>query len=170
MTGYVIDTNVLVNANGGSSNPKETSFPHPDCEESASEFLKKIRNNHVILLDSEGLILEEYQKRVDKSYQSPPGSWFLLEMLSGRLTHVLQEIYLEKDVYGHYVDLHQAIISSKFDQDDRKFAALAKKGNAPVAVTTDSDWLDHHPLLTQHGIAIEFLCGCDQSNWWAAAS
>lgn len=70
------------------------------------------------------------------------------------------------DAHGQYVDLHADIVSSGFDQDDRKFVALALKGRAPVVNSVDGDWVEHRVLLEGCGVKIKFLCGADISRWF----
>lgn len=47
-----------------------------------------------------------------------------------------------------------------FDQDDRKFVAvaLASGTNPEILNATDTDWWHYLEPLQQHGINIDFLC------------
>ena len=68
---------------------------------------------------------------------------------------------------GEFLDLPQALIDVNFDPSDRKFAALAKRENAPVINATDSDWLNHRDVIERTGIRVKFLCGRRRSEWYA---
>ena len=156
----VIDTNVPIVANGRLDNPdKPVSL---GCRENAIKFLQHVREAGIVLLDREGAIRQEYRKSLRPSGQPGVGDRFYRGILDRRN---IEEIdLLVKD--GVYQDLPQEIVDARFDEDDRKFAALAKKAKVPVVNAVDKGWLDHIELLRKHGIRVCFVCGKDRENWF----
>ena len=156
---YVIDTNVPVVANGRLDNPDKPVYDR--CRESAIKFLQRVLKSGIVLLDSDGAIQEEYKGRLHSSGQGV-GDRFFREILQKQ---IVQEVDLHvKD--GAYQDLPREIVDAGFDEDDRKFAALAKKTKARVVNAVDRDWLDHCALLQKHGIHVRFVCGEDSEGWF----
>ena len=155
---YVIDTNVLVAANDRlDGQGKEFSI---DCRSKAVEFLQQIKSG-IVLLDHGGAVRNEYEGNLRQSGQLGAGDRFYMEFSRGQK---IEEIELpEKD--GEYQDLPQEIISAGFERDDRKFAALAKKENVPVANVADANWVNHFALLWKHGICVLFVCGQKPLVW-----
>lgn len=82
-------------------------------------------------------------------------------------THV-ERIDLPKRAADIYEDFPDDPELSGFDRSDRKFVALARRESVPVANATDSDWLHHHAILERHGIAVHFVCGSNNRDWFAS--
>lgn len=161
MTRWVVDTNVPVVANGRGA---ETHPVHPDCRAATIRFLVRIRENRErIILDNGGKVLAEYRGCLQPSGQPGVGDRFYREILHNPT--MVERVDLPKRGDGEYRDLPREVIDSGFDRSDRKFAALAKRENAPVANAVDSDWLDARSLLAANGVRVEFLCGCDRDSW-----
>lgn len=92
------------------------------------------------------------------------GDRFLQKILQD--ANAIRRVELPIDANGQYADLHADIVSSVFDQDDRKFVALALKERAPVVNSVDSDWVEHRAPLEGCGVKIKFLCGVDIPRWF----
>jgi len=75
-------------------------------------------------------------------------------------------VTLPTTVTGDYLDFPDDPALHNFDRSDRKFAALARRERIPVANATDSDWHQFARPLNAHGIEINFICGCDPSQWF----
>jgi len=60
---------------------------------------------------------------------------------------LVERIDLPKRADGEYDDLPQSLIDKNFDPSDRKFAAMARRENAPVIHATDRDWINHAQTL-----------------------
>lgn len=161
MTRWVVDTNVPVVANGRGVDIHPVN---PDCREATVQFLLRIRKNkEKIILDNQGKVLAEYKGRLRPSGEPGVGDRFYHEVLRNPM--MIERVDLPKRGDGEYRDLPQDVIDSGFDRSDRKFAALAKRENAPVVNAVDSDWLDARDLLAANGIRVEFLCGCNPDTW-----
>ena len=164
MTRYVVDTNVPIVANGGADGD-DGRRPSAQCQKACILFLTKLLRRHRILLDQAGAIQEEYRRYLNPRGQPGVGDRFYLEIINSSFERI-ERIPLPKRADGEYEHLPQAVIDAGFDKSDRKFAALACLANAPVANATDSDWLDHHAILTKNGIVIEFVCGFCRDAWF----
>lgn len=154
----VIDTNVPIAANG-----TDRSIC-AKCRVATINFLVEAIRSGKIYLDSKGEIQEEYRRHLNPRGQPGVGDRFFLEVLNSHPDRVVRvDLPMRSD--GQYQDLPQAVIDSGFDPSDRKFAALAHKKNAKVYNAVDTDWLEKKDVLNHNGISIEFLCGCDPTNW-----
>ena len=69
-TGVVMDTNVAIVANG------KTGHASKSCKRACIASLRRIRDEHRLLLDDRGLILAEYQKNLSFSGQPGAGDFF----------------------------------------------------------------------------------------------
>lgn len=164
MSRFVVDTNVPIVANGR-LDPQSRQIPTVDCRTAAITFLVKVIESGRILLDVAGEIQAEYHRHLSPRGQPGVGDRFYLAVLQSAPKHI-ERIDLPKREDGEYADLPQEVIASSFDPSDRKFAALAKKEQAPVVNAVDTDWLEHRVTLAANDIAVEFVCGCDSSTWF----
>jgi hypothetical protein len=165
MSRFVVDTNVPIVANGR-PDPKDNRVPSIDCRIACVTRLEKILKSGKVLLDLAGEIQDEYRTYLRPSGQPGVGDRFYQEVLNSAPKKI-ERVELPKRDDDEFADLPQALIDANFDPSDRKFAALAIRGQAPVVNATDSDWLNHRTMLENHGIRVEFLCGCDSSNWFS---
>jgi hypothetical protein len=163
MSRYVVDTNVPIVANGGK--PQDNQPPSLDCRKAAVTFLLKLLRSGKVVIDLAGEIQAEYRRHLSPSGQPGVGDRFYRDILSSNPGRV-QRVELPKTDLGEYADLPQALIDAGFDRSDRKFAALGRREKAPVVNATDSDWLIHRATLKDHGIRVEFVCGCDATTWF----
>ena len=161
MTRWVVDANVPIVANGRDDGRRPVK---PDCRSATVQFLIRIRKNkEQIILDKRGEVLAEYRRHLQPSGQPGVGDRFYHEILLNKMQ--VERVDLPKRSNGEYRDLPQDVIDSGFDRSDRKFAALAKRENAPVVNAVDSDWLAARSLLAANGVRVKFLCGCDRDSW-----
>jgi hypothetical protein len=161
---FVVDTNVAIVANGQSERPEERP-PTVHCRAAAVSFLMEVLGSGKILLDLDGEAQNEYRRYLNPRGQPGVGDRFYLAVINSSPERVERiELPLRND--GEYADLPQPLIDIGFDPSDRKFAALAKKGNAPVANATDSDWVNDAATLKACGIKVQNVCGCDKTKWF----
>ena len=161
MTRLIVDTNVPVIANGRNTNASV------DCRLAAIDFLHELIHNGQTILDLSGAIQEEYHAHLNPHGQPGVGDRFYQMILNSAPTRV-ERIDLPIDPQTEeYVDFPSDPALIDFDRSDRKFAAAARRSQAPVANATDSDWLDFRNALNANGIEIVFVCGCDQTKWTA---
>jgi hypothetical protein len=156
MNSYVIDTNVLVVANG--KYPKATYKHVYICQ----RFLIDIREKR-ISIDSLGLILREYFSHASWSGQPGIGDAFA-KWLWNNQWNISKcervEVTLDNNGERGFVEFPDDIDLKTFDMSDRKFVAVAVKSefDAIICNATDSDWWDHKAHFKKHGIKIKFLC------------
>lgn len=155
----VVDTNVLVVANGRNTNASSS------CRESTIDGLKEIMDHAKIVIDSGGEIIEEYNLYCFAGGQPGLGDEFFRLVLLNYLGKI-ERVAVPRNDDGSYVNFPIDPRLNNFDVSDRKFAATAKASGAKIVNSTDSDWLNHFDALTQNGIDIEFLCGVDRISWF----
>jgi hypothetical protein len=136
------------------------------CRLAVFEFLQDVLARGCVILDLAGEIEAEYHRYLNPKGQPGVGDRFYLEVLNSAPGRV-ERVDLPKDEQGEYEDFPDTAELAGFDRSDRKFAALAHREGIPVANATDSDWLDHLPVLTANGIPVHFVCGCDPRQWFA---
>lgn len=149
----VIDTNVLVAANG--------SDTHADrvCQLACAQRLQETQDNAVLVLDAQRNIMREYQRRIASALRYSPAKIFFVwasktaPRLSVELTpHPTRTFteYPSSDGLRH------------FDEDDRMFVAAAAVASE-VALTVlvnalDNDYREHLTHLEEANIRVDELC------------
>ncbi len=166
MNQWVVDTNVMVVANGRHDGDRPVSS---GCRAASIEFLLEfLKRDNCVLVDYADAVLTEYRDYLNLSGQPGVGDRFLQELY--RNVARIQRVDLPIGEDGEYADLHPDIAASGFDPSDRKFAALALQQGVPVANSVDSDWIEHLALLTDCGVVVNLLCGQDQAEWYEPAN
>lgn len=164
MSRCVVDTNVPIVANG-IADPADARSPSISCRIATVNFLRELLRIGTVLLDFEGQIQEEYRRYLRPSGQPGVGDRFYQVILQSSPLRV-ERVDLPKRPDGEYIHLPQSLIDKKFDPSDRKFAALARRENAPIFNATDSDWLEHAQTLAAEGIQVKYLCGLNKADWF----
>lgn len=149
----VVDTNVLVVAEGG-----QTHAAAP-CREVAAQELLRIRDSRSLVLDTSGHILTEYRGVLGDGAGEPgPGRLFFIWVVSSG-DHKLVEIepHPQRDFAAFPTDsrLHA------FDRDDRKFVAAAVasgKTRTRIVNAVDSDYSLHREAFEDVGVEVRELC------------
>lgn len=155
----VVDTNVSIVANGRNTNASI------NCRIAAIDFLNTLLKQGRAILDLGGEIQEEYHRYLSPEGQPGVGDLFYKTILESAPTRV-ERIELSKNGTGDFDDFPVGRSLEGFDRSDRKFAAAARKSEAPVANATDRrSWYAYRDALAANGIAIEFVCGCDPEAW-----
>ena len=157
MVSVVMDTNVALAANG------EAEQADPRCVTRCLDELVAIKNGRQLLVDDAGLILQEYLKQRPHGFPKGPGDAFLVWVYDNQANpaHVrtVPVTPLGDDPRG-FVEFPDDVDLMRFDEDDRKFVAVAlASGDAPpILNATDTDWWIHRNALVRNGIRVEFLC------------
>lgn len=154
----VVDTNVGIVANGKNTNATLA------CRAAAVDALALIIKRGRIIVDSAGEMQEEYRTYFSPSGQPGVGDRFF-QMVLTDFARKVERIDLDRRPDGSFVDFPDDAALAGFDLSDRKFAAAARKANAPVLNAVDLDWLDHRQTLAENGIIVEFVCGLEPSLW-----
>jgi hypothetical protein len=160
-----VDTNVPIVANGRPDPSNGGRAPAPACRLAAIDFLEETLRSRRVVLDLAGEIQAEYQRNLNPRGQPGVGDRFYQQILMSVPARV-ERLDLPCSADGVYDDFPGHPELKNFHLDDRKFAALARRAGVPVANATDSDWLHHRATLTRHGVAVHFVCGCDNREWF----
>ena len=156
MTASVVDTNVLVVANG--ANAQANAEPDSACRLTAIDALTDIKDRRRLLLDAGGEILDEYRKHCNYSGQPGVGDQFF------RWAHqnaaMLASVRLTPHSRRRYAEFPSDQALGPFDWDDRVFVAVAVAGPKPNRVVNaiDSDYRDHQHALQQAGVTVKEFC------------
>lgn len=157
MSAVVIDTNVLVVANGKSEQAG------PDCVLACLSALEEAKARKRILLDSGMRILDEYRRNANLSGQPGLGDAFLKWLWSNQANpHHCAPVAItpmdgDPDNFQEFPNDPRL---GGFDRSDRKFVAVALgSGRQPgILNATDSDWWNFREALEANGLHIAFLC------------
>lgn len=159
MSAIVIDTNVLLVANGIAPQMSDA------CRLTCIARLDRVRSSEAVVVDRQFLILSEYQRKADPNRRPPgPGDAFLRYLLqnmavSERVSPVdLTPTNPEQTNFAEFPN--DNVLRDAFDPADRKFVAAsnAHSEKPPILESADSKWLGWEPQLATHGIRVEILC------------
>lgn len=165
MKHFVVDTNVPIVANGRPDPSRGGKAVTVTCRLAAIDFLEQLLLNGRLLIDVAGEIQGEYRAHLNPRGQPGVGDRFYLAVLQSAPQRITR-VSLPKRPSGDFADFPNDPTLASFDRSDRKFAALARRARAPVAVTTDSDWANHKAPLIANGIKLRFLCGENPAGWY----
>lgn len=153
--GTVVDTNVLVAANGRATHVEAS------CQLRCVVALERLSREKVVCVDDKGLIMREYESSTRQKGQIRPGTAFFKHIWqkmgdtsSVRLIQV--ELVDKDDPEGR--DFRDPVLPPNNLKKDAKFLAVAVKANATILNATDSDWAEHRELTDQLGVAVRQLC------------
>lgn len=159
---YVVDTNVILVANG------QHAAASVDCSRRCARWLMGLMDAGRVALDEGYEILREYQHKTHASDGQGAGDVFVRWLLHHlddaarcdlvRLLPHPQRAYEAFPPDGRLAD---------FDASDRKFVALARTHpEAPVILqAADCKWLDWAPALADHGVRVKMLCEADMHQF-----
>jgi len=150
----VVDTNVLVLADAGSSHAE------PARANACINYLRELQLDGLTGLDAAGEILKEYSRNTDKRKQPGVGHAFLVWLFSNQyvVSHVAVHT-LNPNAARGYLGFPADPALASFDRSDRKFVvvALTSGANHELAYAADSDWADHAIALRANGVNLRAL-------------
>lgn len=148
----VVDTNVLVAANGRST--------HVDieCQLNCVEELARLKREDVVCIDDKWLIMREYERNADLDGQPLAGAAFYKYVArSTRNLNRVRIVQIEpRDTEGR--EFSDPTLPENNLKKDAKFLAVALKADAVIVNASDSDWDEHHELTDQLGVDVRQLC------------
>ncbi|MXW17909.1 MAG: hypothetical protein F4Z83_10245 [Gemmatimonadetes bacterium] len=153
MTGRsVVDTNVLVAANGRDTHVDE------HCQLACVDELARLAREELVCVDDRGLIMREYEKRTSRKGQAGPGTVFYKRLWEkmGDPNRVYLVPVEPRDPEGR--DFSDPVLPSNNLKKDAKFLAVALKAQAVIVNAADSDWAEHHDLTDRLGVGVRQLC------------
>ena len=155
MSYFVVDTNVLIVANGKSHQASG------NCALRCGQKLEEIKQNHVLILDDGWLIIGEYSNKLSSTGQPGLGDKFLKWVFENHTNpQRCEKVKIIPTMEGSFAEFPDDESLSKFDSSDRKFAAVAltHPEKPPILNAVDSDWKDFETAFKDIGITIIFLC------------
>ncbi|NJE55407.1 hypothetical protein [Thermococcus sp. 21S9] len=145
---WVIDTNVLVKANMFSKS-KNIDNEYYACFQFLSMFMDK--DNQILCVDDEGIILNEYMKNVNLHFDSFISAfWKIVVERQQRISY--------KNIRGVPRKIEKTLMDLKFDQDDIIFVKVSYVSKDKRIVTTDQGEGDYDEKVCSYlesiGIAV----------------
>lgn len=165
MNAVVIDTNVLLVANG---NHQDVSRP---CRAECVARLQARQKAGVVVIDDSFRILGEYQHKTRPNQPKGVGDvflkWLLQNVANDRRVH---RVAITETAPDEFVEFPGTALLPQFDAPDRKFAAVAHAhpDKPPIWQAADCKWLAWWPQLQVHGVQVEFLCPADVQRFYAS--
>ena len=172
MDAVIIDTNVMVVANGKAAAPQATEECISRCRTRLTEIL---RGSERILLDDKKRIIQEYKNNLNKRGRGF-GDRFWQELV--------RRIWNPKDypetvimvsitpLAGNGTDFaefpNEDASLKDFHKKDRKFVAVAlayqrdSGQEAPILKAEDSGWEEFRDALAAHGLRVDSICEEDR--------
>ena len=163
MTAAVIDTNVLLVANGSHADVS------PACRKTCVERLLARQRDGVVVIDDEYRILREYHNKTHPNQPKGVGDvflkWLLQQTGNPSRVHRVTITEVAQDTFHEFPD---PALQPVFDPPDRKFAAVAyaHPDKPPVWQAADSKWLNWWPKLQGKGVRVDFLCPLDATRFY----
>lgn len=151
----VVDTNVAVVASGG------TPHAGPGCVRACARRLRAIQRDGTVLLDESGLILLEYRRNLQSSEALRVGQRFFrwIAMNLGN-PDICRRVPITPHADRGFAEFPDDEELGGFDDDDRKFVAVAIAGGdrPPIINASDTDWHHYREPLARHRVQVEFVC------------
>lgn len=148
----VIDTNVLIVANGESEQADEA------CELEAARTLAKAMRDHIVLIDTGTLATKEYDTYCRRSGQPGVGDLFFKSLLDN-IANERRVLRIDIGSTPEEVDSAIPAALADFDPSDRKWIALHLVGSADSIINAvDSDWAQRKTDLEAAGVQVVELC------------
>lgn len=163
MNAAVIDTNVLLVANGSHADIS------PLCRKACIERLLRHQASGVVVIDDGYRILREYQNKTRPNQPKGVGDaflkWLLQRTSNPDRVHRVTLTETAVDVFEEFPD---PPLQPAFDPPDRKFAAVANvhPDNPPIWQAADCKWLNWWMPLLAKGVRVDFLCPEDAIRFY----
>ena len=151
MNKVVVDTNVLISANGRNIHADDI------CQLACIRKINTIREAQTVYLDEQNLIFNEYKNHLHFSGEPGVGDAFFKyiynrQFSGSRVGRV--PITPSSNASKGFEELPE----NQLDPSDRKFLAVAMVADASIVNATDSDWHENRTLLDSIRIEVEQLC------------
>ena len=151
---WVLDTNVLVVANGRSPETADAQ-----CQAACEELLVAVQKSTNLALDDGGEILDEYGRYCSHAGAPGLGDQFFRWAFESQYTSS-RRVPITPIGDGSYAEFPTSTDLEAFDRSDRKFVAVAVAcaDKATIANAVDSDWSESQVALAQAGVHVQELC------------
>jgi len=155
---FVVDTNVPMVASRLAPQADEA------CVDACVQRLFVIMRSGGLLVDEDGLIVNEYIKRVGLAGKPGAGKAFVKWAHDHQYTESMctrvSITRLDGDGWRLFEEFPTDDRLERFHRDDQKFVAVARasQNDHTVLNATDSDWWRFKEVLHENGVMVEFLC------------
>lgn len=152
----VVDTNVLISANGKEQLSEEQYCCITPCVEMLTHITK---GKCKLVLDDGYEVIKEYQHKLDPKQQQGMGNAFLKWAFSNlRNAKFVNLVHITPDA-DSYREFPKHDGLHDFDPSDRKFVATANahEEKPPVVQATDSKWWGWKIALEDVGVSVHFV-------------
>ncbi len=151
---HIVDTNVLLVAS------KKASQASLTCVLTCIKYLQNLKESGILVIDSNRLIIREYENKNSRSGQPNVGDAFLKWVLTHQATNRCEQVPITQIAENDFTEFPKSPSLEKFDPSDRKFVAVALIHHAKPAIANavDSDWRNYEQALKEHGVKLNFLC------------
>ena len=164
MGAVVIDTNVMVVANGRTAAPQATQECVLRCQARLAEIL---RSSEKILLDDNKRIIQEYKNNLNERGRGL-GDRFWQELVRGMWNSEIVIRVPITPLAGNGTDFEEFpnddASLKDFHKKDRKFVAVSltyqrdSGQEAPILKAEDSGWEEFKTALAAHGVRVDSIC------------
>lgn len=164
MSAAVIDTNVLLVANGKHEGVSAA------CRQECIQRLLQQQRVGVVVIDDSRRILKEYLQKTHPNQPKGPGDAFLKWLLQNATDHKrVHQVSITETADKTFEEFPNIELQREFDPSDRMFAAVsaAHPDKPPVWQAADCKWLSWWQRLDESGVAVEFLCPSDVARAYA---
>jgi len=150
----IVDTNVLLVAS------KKAPQASLTCVLACVKYLQNLKESGILVIDSNRLIIREYENKNCGSGQPNVGDAFLKWVLTHQATSRCEQVSITQIAENDFAEFPRSQSLEKFDPSDRKFVAVALTHHAKPAIANavDSDWRNYEITLAEHGVRLNFLC------------
>lgn len=151
---HIVDTNVLLVAS------KKAPQASLTCVLTCIKYLQNLKESGILVIDSNRLIIREYENKNSRSGQPNVGDAFLKWVLTHQATNRCEQVPITQIAENDFTEFPKSPSLEKFDPSDRKFVAVALIHHAKPAIANavDSDWRNYEQALKEHGVKLNFLC------------
>ena len=164
MNAVVIDTNVIVVANGKAAAPQATEECVTRCRARLAEIL---RESERILLDEKKRIIQEYRKNLtEKGRGFGDRFWqeLVRRMWNSEIVIRVPITPLAENGTDFEEFPNEDASLKDFHKKDRKFVAVtlayqsATGQESPILKAEDSGWEEFRDALAAHGVRVDSIC------------
>ncbi|MBF0305520.1 MAG: hypothetical protein HQL41_07725 [Alphaproteobacteria bacterium] len=158
MTAVVVDTNVILAANG------QHQDLSPNGVRQCSDRILSVIKGHRVCIDDGFEIIKEYGNKICSKKQPGIGYQFYKWVVQNRSNeNIISAVVLVRHQTRGYESFPDDPELANFDPPDRKFVAVAAlhASNPIILQATDSKWLGWDGALKRHGVQVEFVCPVD---------
>ena len=154
MTDYVVDENVPIVANDSSRAEPKAPQADPACRLACVRALKSVVNAGILIIDSDGIVLEKYRRHLQHKGQPGIGDAFFKHVVDHqfdqrKVRRIPIQINADREFEAFPVDVALAT----FDRSDRVYVTLAlvAPDNPQILNAVDSDYVAHRAALERVG-------------------